>query len=168
MLGSSETAGISKPSPSKMKPFFLSSLTVIALAIPFSAIAAPKWFMVPLNQAGKFFELDLKSVRLVEKNVYQYRHRLYNNEEPPERRYAYGYDRVDCNNNLTTMMARLNGVRGDGRMHELSWSEVRAGEASPGGEMFRVICRYAPKNPIPKLEPDWDKKPESYIRRQGR
>lgn len=151
-----------------MNRYFLTAIFTLGILTASSvATTAPRWLMTTPSSNGAFFQIDLSSIRLVENNIYQYKHRLYNPDNSQERRYTNSYDGVDCNNSMMSMMARFSGSKGDRRIHEIGWSTVSATEKSTSGEMFRAVCNYVKKNPIPRLEANWDKKPESYYSLPG-
>jgi len=143
-----------------MKRTIASFFLIVSLAIAARpASANPSW-VGPFSPDTA--EIDLNSVRLVDRGVYQYRDRLSDSEDLTGRRwrYFYSYTRLNCNHSQINFMERdsdLYGSAADRRMHGSGWL--------PGYEQTtRFMCTYAAKNAIPKLESNWDLTPESSIR----
>ena len=109
--------------------------------------------------------LDTRALIGSDRGLYQYHYKYtkkagFLDQSKRHWRYYYGYQRISCSNKIISGLVRNSGPTSDGRMHEvLTWVHW----TSPVDPVQSFVCQYAKKYAIPKLEQNWDLKPESYV-----
>lgn len=167
---------------------FATGLLPLAMVIGSTpALAAPNWVdATPRLILDKSYSrlilntndrvsVDLNSIRWVSTGVYQYRYRLGSlTTSTTIYQNYYAYERADCAYKRT---ASIHRVSKDERMF-IHWASVaklidnyatlRVDVHPSEVRIFNIVCNHVQSNfqkgiVPPKLEPDWDLQPESYI-----